>query len=321
MLVWDRQDAERLMPLESSPTRTYQNHHIDSTRWSVYRPRAGDIVVCNAYKSGSTWMQQILTLLLGASHESILELRKLSFWVEALAGRGDKQAVAAALEAVPGRRVLKSHLPLDGMPTYAGVHYIVLGRDPRDVFMSLHNHYSSFTDFAYSIYNDRPDRVGPPLPRCPEDPRLFWRDWITRGWFPWERDGYPFWTNLGHVASFWPHRAAENVLFVHYASMLADLEAAVRRVANFVGIAASDALIADVVETTTFDNVKKTIAASTPTESGGPSVLRGGLDSFFFRGQNGRWRSVLTDEDLALYVEARDQILTPESAAWIEGRG
>ncbi len=32
-------------------TRVYQNHHLDSTRWSLYSPRPDDIVITTAYKS------------------------------------------------------------------------------------------------------------------------------------------------------------------------------------------------------------------------------------------------------------------------------
>ena len=47
------------------------------------------------------------------------------------------------------------------------------------------------------------------------------------------------------------------------------------------------------------------------------TVFEGGSDRFFFKGTNGRWRDVLTAEDLALY-EAKASELDPELRHWLE---
>ena len=46
-------------------------------------------------------------------------------------------------------------------------------------------------------------------------------------------------------------------------------------------------------------------------------VFEGGSDRFFFKGTNGRWRDVLTSDDLALY-EAAASKLDPELRDWLE---
>src|SRR5207237_1422640 len=83
------------------------------------------------------------------------------------------------LDGQQHRRFLKSHLPLDALPYFPEVRYLWVVRDTRDVFMSLWNHYSSHTDAAYERFASG-DPEGGPLPRCPADPREFWRSWMTR---------------------------------------------------------------------------------------------------------------------------------------------
>jgi aryl sulfotransferase len=43
-----------------------------------------------------------------------------------------------------------------------------------------------------------------------------------------------------------------------------------------------------------------------------------GAKTFFYKGTNGRWRDVLTEEEVALYEEKAAQVLTPECQAWLE---
>ena len=50
----------------------------------------------------------------------------------------------------------------------------------------------------------------------------------------------------------------------------------------------------------------------------GPKIWKDGAASFFFKGTNGRWRGVLSPEDLALYEPAA-AALDPELRAWLEG--
>ncbi len=300
-------------------TRIYQNHHLDSTRWDVFEPRPGDIIVSTSLKSGTTWTQQILLWLLHGDQDPLPEMHSVSPWVDARFMLGSKEDLRAFLAALPSPRFVKSHLPLDGLPYYPEARYIIVARDPRDVFMSFFNHYSMYTDVAYQTFNS--DNVGDDLPRCPEEPREVWRPWLTRGWFEWESEGWPFWSNMHHTMTYWEHRQLPNFLVLHYNDMLEDLEGAVRQIAAFADIDASDDLIRKTVEQTTFATVKKK-AEETPEEKDVSRMFfTGGQKGFFFKGTNGRWRDVLTPEDLKLYEDAKKRVLTPDCAKWLENGG
>lgn len=48
-------------------------------------------------------------------------------------------------------------------------------------------------------------------------------------------------------------------------------------------------------------------------------LFEGGAESFLFKGTNGRWREVLTeDELLQRYRDRVEELLSPEAAHWLE---
>ena len=293
-------------------TRIYKNHHLDSTRWDAVEPRDGDVVVTTAYKAGTTWTQGILGNLLLRGVPDAPQPLLASPWVDARF-QAPLDVLVATLKAQTHRRFLKSHLAADGLPYRATTRYIVVARDARDVFMSLVNHYAGYTDRAYSMFNDDPGLA--PFPRFDGDVRKLWREWITRGWFEWESDGSPWWANLGHTASYWPYRDLENVLFLHYGDLKADLPGEVRRIAAFLGLELDDAEVASVAAACHIDRMRE---AALQDDAMLGAIFEGGAKRFFFKGTNGRWRDVLDAEDLALYEEAKQRVLEPACAQWLE---
>ena len=232
---------------------TYQNHHLDSTRWEAYSPRDDDIVISTSIKSGTTWTQSIVRELIihsldsqafNALEQVPLPDTKSSLWLDA-GFAGTIEARYEKLAAQTHRRFIKTHLPLDGLPFYPQVKYLVIGRDARDVFMSLWNHYANYNDDFHKEINEAPDLVGKPCPRCPEDIHVFWQSWISQGWFDWEQEGYPYWGNMHHTQTWWNYRHLDNIQFFHYADMLADPKGEIKRIANFLDIEVSDEILDD----------------------------------------------------------------------------
>ena len=184
--------------------------------------------------------------------------------------------------------------------------------------MSIWNHYSSHTDAAFEMF-DSGDPDSGPFPRCPDTPLEFWRSWMTRASFAWEADGWPFWSHLYHANSFWQFRHLPNLLIVHYNDLLADLEGQMRRVAQYLGIDVAAETWPALVEAARFNSMRDE-AIRQEAESSEPAmrrVFKDGARSFFFKGTNGRWRDVLSSDDLALYEKA-SAALDPELRSWLE---
>lgn len=292
--------------LETLPmvTRTYQSALLDSTRWNRYVPRDDDVIVATPYKSGTTWTLNIVRRLifLGQEAPPYKEL-----WIDSRF-QWPLDELLTTMEGQTHRRYIKTHLALDGLPYYPQLKYIVVGRDVRDVFMSFWNHYRSMgPEFAERV-NTLPDRVGPPFPACPEDIHQAWRDWITRGWFEWESEGYPFWGNMHHMQSWWAYCHLDNILFVHYADLKADLAGEIRRIAAFLGIELSEAALTNMLPTLSLSAMREEMAVRDPDFA----------RWFFFKGTNGRWREALSPEELALYDVKAAEVLTPDCRTWLE---
>jgi aryl sulfotransferase len=302
-----------LGPVLPAVTRRYVNHHLDSTRWRVFEPRDGDVIVTTSYKSGTTWMQQILHLLIFKGDPEAPPLPVASPWLDARF-HGPLEEVAAQLAGQTHRRFVKSHLPLDGLPYFPQVRYVIVARDARDVFMSLWNHYENYTPAMLERLNDRDGWSGEPFPASDGDLHRLWRQWTTRGWFDWESEGWPFWSNLHHTRTWWEHRHLANLLFVHYADLLADPAGQILRVADFLGIGLGAAELEATLARSSIDVMR----AGMKQLGDAREMFKGGVDAFVYKGTNGRWRGVLGAEELELYEAARDRVLPPDCAAWLE---
>ena len=298
-------------------TRTYQNHNLDSTRWQQFQPRPDDIVITTSIKSGTTWMQEIVRQLIFSGEAAAPErdntsLWQVSPWLEWPILPRD--VALGTLAAQPHRRFIKSHLPLDGLPYFPQVKYILVGRDARDVAMSLWNHYAEFNDVVFGR-NSVPDGIGDPFPLPPPDIHTFWRDWIGRGWFAWESEGYPFWGNLYHTQSWWPYRHLPNILFVHYNDLKSDLAGEIHRIADFLEIPLADSAFSSILQATGLHAMRE---REDRLNDQMRLAWKEGAKTFFHKGTNGRWRDVLSAEEMQMYEAKASQVLTPDCRAWLE---
>lgn len=297
--------------------RVYDKHPVmDSTRWDQYRHREGDIVVTTAYKAGTTWMQTIVANLIFQDGHFPEAVTIMSPWLDM--DMVPVEDVIRGIEAQTHRRAFKTHLPFDGIPYFGTAKYIYVGRDGRDVFMSLWNHQSRYTPDHEARSRQIAAQHGKVWPDYGDDIHAFWADWITKSWFDWEQDGFPYWSLLHHVQSWWDVRHRDNILFVHFADLLGDTEAQVRRVAAFLDIEIDEALLPGILDRISFGTMKRDFDRIIPEA---PEIWQGGGEAFMNKGTNGRWRGVLTPTELQQYEKAVAARLTPDCARWLESGG
>ena len=293
----------------------FQNHHIDSERWVDFKPRNNDIVIATTLKAGTTWTQALVVNLLFPNQNFPKNVTEFSPWLDST--DFPIEVVLKELNGQKHRRVIKTHLPLDALHFFPEIKYIYVSRDGRDVALSLWNHHLNYTSEVYDIVNS-PGLIGDKFPQPPEDFHTYWREWCTKGWFDWESDGYPFWSHLQGVQSWWNYRHLPNILFLNYADMKKDIRKSIAKIANFLDIDANLFRIKDVEEKISMTAMRA--AAETYVPDGGVS-WKGGVTTFIHKGVNGRWKDILSPDELALYDLACDKVLSPDCRDWLENGG
>lgn len=297
----------------------FHNHHFDSEKWEKFPLRDDDIIIATAYKSGTTWMQNIVLKLVYQGEPIPENASDICPWLDLRVPPIEVQI--PILEAVSKRRQLKTHLPLNRLKFSTKNKYVYIGRDGRDCFMSLFNHYKNGNELWYKILNESPGLIGDKIPEFSSlnatEKELF-DMWIGQGWptLEGETDGYPWWSLLSNVQSWWEYRHLPNIFFIHFNELLADLDGSVRKIAEFLEIPILEESFPQLVESLTFKSMKqKANEALVPL---GGAIFNGGAASFINKGTNGRWHGVLTDDQLAKYDEVVSKKLTPECAVWLE---
>ena len=293
---------------------SYKTPIYESDRWEGFTHRAGDILVCTPPKCGTTWTQMICALLVHQAPELPQPLTRLSRWIERVTQA--IEAVNAELGAQPFRRVIKTHTPLDGLPYFADVTYVVCGRDPRDAFLSMLDHFDNLSDESMADAQRRrgmPEGAGRPFPT---EPNALFPIWMTTPDQPWTEDGLPFGSSTHFFKTYWAWRRLPNLFFLHYADLKADLDGEMRRLSAFLGIPVNEARWPGLVEAASFASMRANADGGAPGAHLGE--WRNNAD-FFRRSRMGEWREALSSENQALYDILSRQRMDTAMKCWVEG--
>ena len=299
--------------IERAPTREVRTPVMDSHRWDGFTARPGDIVVATYPKCGTTWTQRIVDLLVfqDPAPRPIMETAP---WLDARIFSTVEDDLAT-LEGQTHRRSIKSHLPFDALPIYDGVKYIHVARDGRDACFSFHNHLlGTLPEAGMRIAMNSPVPLDGPPPPTPEDPREHYLDWIAEAEAgEGKARDLPF---FEYEMTYWRERRRPNLLMVHYNDLKADLAGEMARISDFLEIDTPPATLAELAQAAEFAKMK----------AQGAQLLKKieehfdrGHDRFLNKGTNGRWKDVLSADDVARYERLAAERLPDGARAWIEG--
>ena len=282
----------------------YRSYEEDSGRWAGFPFRPGDVVVSTRSKSGTTWVQMICLLLVLRTPELPQPLGELSPWLDWLVEPRDQ--VVARLAAQPHRRVIKTHTPLDGLPLDPGATYVVVGRHPLDLAVSLvHQGDNIDRERVRQLTGKSPGDPRPPRPPLAEAVRR----WIDADADPREAlDSLP--GVLHHLADAWRRRDEPNVVLLHYHDLSTDLAGEMRRLAARLDLEPPDP---ELVDAAGFERMRARADQLVPDTHG---VLKDRA-AFFRRGRSGAGREVMGEDGVARYLTRAAELAPPDLLAWL----
>lgn len=266
--------------IDNAVLRPCQKNVWNIRRWGMtlqyrieYDGSPDDIFIVTYPKSGTTWLQMILYQLTTDGSMDFTHIYEISPYLdEIMIPEGRK---ISDLRGTP--RLVKSHLSYNEIPRGPG-RYIYCVRNGLDVAVSSH----------HQIRN-----LVPAFRQCSLG-EFFSRFLEGR---------VPFGNWFEHVAGWLRNEDRLNVLVVSYEELSADLEAAVKRIADFCGITIDPAAMPRILERCSFafmreHKAKFSIKLPEPADS---ELVR--------QGQVGGWREALDARAASDFQEACDRRL------------
>ncbi|MEU4054037.1 sulfotransferase domain-containing protein [Streptomyces olivaceus] len=286
--------------------RRYKSPQQDSARWDDFPLREGDIVVSSPAKAGTTWVQMICALLVFQTPELPKPLSVLSPWLDQLFTPQDQ--MYAQLAEQEHRRVIKTHVPLDGLPLDPRVSYLVVNRHPLDRALSMYHQVANVRAEWLRAFNSDQDSE-----KYSGRAREYLLNWCRAGESDgWEQDVAA--AELHHPLDAWNRRDEPNVRLLHYEDLSADLEGQMAALAEWLGITVDPAVWPELVRAATFDEMRGRAEHLAPDKE----ILADPAE-FFRSGRSGGARGVLTDADLDAYHERVGALAPKPFLDWLHG--
>lgn len=290
----------------------YEEGLTDSRRWATFDFRPGDIVISVPSKCGTTWLQMMCALLIfGPKLPS--PLTYLSPWLDMRLQPASE--IYGRLAGQQHRRFIKTHTPLDGLPAHEGVTYVVMGRDPRDVAVSMSHHRANLD--AETIGTKLGNRTLP----ASEVPLALTGDRVRADALTWFYADDPVPHALSslkgmtwHLGQAWHRRSEPNVVVLHYQEVAADPEGTMKALSNRLGIAVNAKTWPDLVSAARFESMRAGAQTVIPDEGMGLIKNPAG---FFNVGKSGQWADILTPCDLDHYAARVSALVDDDVNKWL----
>ncbi|KAL2084470.1 hypothetical protein ACEWY4_019988 [Coilia grayii] len=251
-----------------------ETHSEDSLKYlEGFNMRDDDVIAITYPKSGTTWMQEILPLILNGG--DLTPVQTIPNW--ARVPWLEETRAAQVMDKLTPPRLMVSHMPYDLMPPSffsSKAKVIYVARNPKDVMVS------SYFFHQMATFLDDPGTFEEFLDKFLAGQVLFGK-----------------WTD--HVKSWRKADLGDRILHITYEEMVEDLKGAVRCISDFLGQKMSEETLEKVVSHCSFNTMKTNSMSNyslVPQE-----VLDTKKSNFLRKGISGDWKNHFSPEQEAKF--------------------
>lgn len=203
-----------------------------------FNVREDDVFIVTYPKAGTTWLQEIVWLVVNEGNLQKATETQVYFRSPFLEFKDLvlNEVGLDLAESMPSPRVIKTHLPLDLAPSglfTSRCKKIVLFRNPRDLCVSYFHFYRSSSSFG-NYQGDWPEFL-----------EMFLDGHVDHGsWFDFTK-------------GWWSKKDNPDVLILFYENMKKDLRSEIKKIAHFVGRSSvSDEIVDSIADHCSFESMR-----------------------------------------------------------------
>lgn len=281
--------------------------------WSLFPFRDNDIIIASTIKSGTTWLQQIISQLVFKGNFNG-KMNNVSIWLDTLRNLNEEEIIEL-IEKQEHRRFLKTHSPASIVLNNRNKNtkYIFITRDFRDVVWSFYNHFinSKYVVRENNEFTDTIRRM-----KNSSNPYEFWNITMENIDFFKKCKSYKIIWSYFHTIKTWlEHKNNDNILILHFNDLKKDLKGNINKISEFLGYDYNEEIMNEVYKKSTFEWMKGN------SKKCAPLLFKNNSSNFINKGTNKRWKNSLTQDDILKYKNLIKSFFNENEINWVENGG